>query len=139
MLGAGRQLQKIVVRIDSCGPTDPLWDEAWPGRLERERIESSVVKGDAVVVRFQVFAVVAEGEAVGQIGGTMWGPVKIDLDGDPTNALIDEAYNGRRHLGDLYADLKGAVLVRRRWDVYSAPFDVELGSGLDELLAEKFD
>jgi hypothetical protein len=85
---------------------------------------------------FQVFAEVELDTGVDRIGGTRWGPALVPLSGDPTKLIVESAYDGRLHLGDLYGDLRSAPLsFGGRWELYAAPFRLELDSALEELLS----
>jgi hypothetical protein len=79
----------------------------------------------------QVWAELKSDGAVHRLGGTAWGPLEIPLDSDPTKQVIDAAYEGRnRHFGDLYGHLAMGSEDLSQWDLYSAPFRVEIADNM---------
>lgn len=115
-------------------PSGAEWQEVWPDLSERRRIERGVENGRVVLVMSQLFAELRDTVGVGRVGGTVWGPAVIALDRDPTKELVEQAYDGRCHLGDLYRDVKPLASRTPRWDLYAAPFRLELGPALEALL-----
>lgn len=111
-----------LVVIDSFSPRDSEWDELWSDAVQRRALQRDVANGDAMLVDFQLFAEFAENGSRSRVGGTKWFPGVVRLDKDPTTELTDAAYEGRRHLGDLFGDLVGV----RKWDLYAALFWLEL-------------
>jgi hypothetical protein len=113
---------RTVVVIQPFAPREGEWSEQWPDSIERRCLQRDVANGKALLVVFQLYAEFVEDGDVSRVGGTKWGPMAVRLDKDPTTELTGAAYEGRRHMGDLYGDLSGV----RKWDLYAAPFRLEL-------------
>lgn len=79
-----------------------------------------------VQIDLHIFAEVEDDQGLTRLGGSRWGPVALDPDGNLGKQLLDEAYAGRMHLEDLYTDLVRADVQLTRWDLWAAPFAVEL-------------
>lgn len=115
-------LRGTVVVVQPFTPLESEWNELWTDPIERRCLQMDVANDTALLVMFQLFAEFVEDGDVSRVGGTKWGPMAVRLDKDPTTELAEAAYEGRRHLGDLYSDLRGV----RKWDLYAAPFRLEL-------------
>ena len=117
-----------------------LWDMSDPrlelalDKSELRRFHDSVDSGAEVPVECQVFADLERAGRVDRVGGTRWGPVMLQKVDDMTNSLVEAAYEGRNHLGDLFGDMRLAGLPFTRWELYSAPFRVEIDPALADVL-----
>jgi len=110
-----------VVEIGLFTPDDSEWAELWPEAVERRVLQRTIADGTTMLVEFQLWAEIVQAEMVSRVGGTRSGPSSVSLERDPTVELVDAAYDGRVHLGDLYGDLGGDREIRK-WDLYAAPF-----------------
>ena len=115
-------LRGTVVVVQPFTPLESEWNELWTDSIERRCLQRDVANGEALLVMFQLYAEFVEDGDVSCVGGTKWGPMAVRLDKNPTTELTDAAYEGRRHTGDLYGELSGV----RKWDLYAAPFRLEL-------------
>ena len=126
------------VMLESVDFAEDDWRRFWEDPVERRALQRAVADHRAVVIKAQVFVDVKANGRVERVSGTQWWPQEIWLDRDPTNQLIERAYDGRFHLGDLYGDLWITGSGPSRWEFYAAPFRVELSAELREILRDRW-
>ena len=126
------------VMLESVDFAEDDWRRFWEDPVERRALQRAVADHRAVVIKAQVFVDVKANGRVERVSGTQWWPQEIWLDRDPTNQLIERAYDGRFHLGDLYGDLWITGSGPSRWEFYAAPFRVELSAELREILRDSW-
>jgi hypothetical protein len=94
---------------------------------EYRSLLGDIEAGRAVLVGCEIFAETRRGADVVRLCGTSTGPEPISLERDPTRELLTSAYRVRdAHLGELMRELRPPGFVRSRWELFAAPFRIEL-------------
>ena len=82
------------VMLESVDFAEDDWRRFWEDPVERRALQRAVADHRAVVIKAQVFVDVKANGRVERVSGTQWWPQEIWLDRDPTNQLIERAYDG---------------------------------------------
>jgi hypothetical protein len=135
-VGAAQRILGTGVRIAPWTPDDLDWAEIWSSPFERRRVRAKIDGGLAVMLICQVFADLDDRGDIHRIAGSSWASSELYEPGeDATTRLLEQAFDGgRQHLGDLYGDLRITEFRVRRWDLYSAPYAIELDPELERQL-----
>lgn len=126
-------IRGTLVVIDLFTPESSEWAELWPNAVERRSLQRAIEDGKTMLVSFQLWVEFTQDGLLSRLGGTRWGPGVVRVGNDPTVELATPAYDGRSHMGDLYGDLVG-ILEIGKWDLYAAPFRLELTSAVSARL-----